>query len=311
MFEVPILFLIFNRPDTTKVVFEKLREIKPKYLYVAADGPRASKEGEAELCGQTRAVIEDIDWDCEVKTLFREENLGCKAAVSSGIKWFFENVEEGIILEDDCLPSLSFFCFCQEMLEKYRHDTRIMHISGENPINREICSKSYYFSRIPHIWGWASWRRAWNLYDVNFQGFETFIKFNMIQNVFEQKEAQEYFNRIFTRVKNGEINTWDYQWTYALFVNNGLSINPMKNLVSNIGFGHQEACHTSDNAKCANRETFEIDEINHPLFVCPSKQAVDMILKERYDIHKKTFLYLVNRELSRAFRKLVPNQNCG
>ncbi|MEI8389701.1 MAG: nucleotide-diphospho-sugar transferase [bacterium] len=307
MFNTPILFLIFNRPDTTERIFEEIKKQKPKYLYVAADGPRADKEGETENCKQTREIISRIDWDCELKTLFRDENLGCKIAVSSALNWFFENVEEGIILEDDCLPSKSFFNYCEILLEKYRNDTRIMCISGENPLDEALCSKSYYFSPIPHIWGWASWRRAWNLYDVDFKGFDTFIKFDIINNVFEQKEAHEYWNKIFNRVKNNEINTWDYQWTYALFVNNGLSIIPTKNMVSNIGFGHEQACHTSENSPCANREVFELGEINHPQFICASKKAVNEILKVRYDIQEKTPLFILNREISRALRKLVKN----
>lgn len=304
MLKTPILFLIFNRPDTTQKVFEQIREQKPKYLFVSADGARPDKTGEAELCEQTRKIIEQVDWDCEVKTLFRDNNLGCKKAVSEGITWFFDNVEEGIILEDDCLPSDSFFRFCEENLEKYRHDNRIMHISGENPLDMEFGNSSYYFSLIPHIWGWASWRRAWKLYDVEFQHFDYFIENNIIQNIFEQKEAQKYWNKIFSRVKNGEINTWDYQWTYALFVNNGLSIVPNKNMVSNIGFGHDEAAHTSENAKCADRKAFEISEIKHPEFIIPEKQAVASILKERYDIHKKTVSFIIKREISRILKKV-------
>lgn len=303
MLRTPVLFLIFNRPEETRRVFEEIKKQKPRYLYVSADGARADKQGEAELCSRTRAIIQEVDWDCEVKTLFREENLGCKKAVSEGITWFFENIEEGIILEDDCLPSESFFRFCEVNLEKYRHDTRIMHISGENPLDKEFGEASYYFSKIPHIWGWASWHRAWKLYDVDFQHFDYFIEDNIISNIFKQTEAQKYWNKVFTRVKNGEINTWDYQWTYALFVNNGLSIVPNKNMVSNIGFGHAEAAHTSENAKCANRTAHEIGDIVHPEFIIPERQAVDAILKERYDIHKKTVSFIIKREISRILKR--------
>jgi len=308
MLKTPVLFLIFNRPDTTERVFEEIRKQKPQYLYVAADGARVDKTGESELCRKARDIIKNVDWECEVYTFYRESNLGCKKAVSEGITWFFDNVEEGIIIEDDCLPSGSFFKFCEENLEKYRHDTRIMHISGENPLNKSFGHASYFFSQIPHIWGWASWRRAWKLYDAEFQlksqTFDCFIKNNLIANVFEQQEAQKYWNKIFLRVKSGEINTWDYQWTYALFVNNGLSIVPNKNMVSNIGFGNINATHTGENAKCADREVFEIDEITHPEFVLPLKEAVKAILKERYDIHDRTFSYILQREISRAARKL-------
>ena len=165
-----------------------------------------------------------------------------------------------------------------------------MHISAENPLDEEFGDASYYFSKIPHIWGWASWRRAWELYDAEFQNFDYFIENNVIQNVFKTKEAQKYWNKIFTWVKQGYINTWDYQWTYALFVNNGLSINPNKNLVSNIGFGATQATHTSESAGCADRKTYETHKITHPGFIIPEIKAVDSILKERYDIHKKTLI---------------------
>lgn len=307
MFKTPILFLIFNRPDTTEKVFQEIRKQKPKYLYVAADGPRSDKEGEAEKCRQTREIINRIDWDCEFKTLFREKNLGCKIAVSSAINWFFENVEEGIILEDDCFPSESFFNFCEILLEKYRCDTRVMHISAENPLDDSFGEASYYFSKIPHIWGWASWRRAWQKYDVEFQDFEGFIQNNLIENVFPEKYAQKYWNKIFSRVKDGKINTWDYQWTYTLFVNNGLSINPNLNMISNIGFGVEGATHTDVSEKCANRQTFKITEIIHPKFILSDKTAVNMILKERYDLYKKSPLNIINREISRSIKKLAKN----
>lgn len=303
MLKTPILFLIFNRPDTTEKVFEKIKEQKPKYLYVAADGPRLNKPGEVELCQQTRAILKKIDWECEIKTLFREENLGCKKAVSEGITWFFDNVEEGIILEDDCLPSNSFFSFCEQMLEKYRYDTRVMQISGENPSNKKFNDYSYYFSKTPHIWGWASWRRAWKLYDVEFKNFDYFIKNNIISNIFEQKEAQKFWNKMFLRVKKGELNTWDYQWSYTLFTNNGLNIIPNENMISNIGFGHKEAAHTSENAKCANKKVYELDEIVHPPFVLASIEAVKDILEDRYDIHKKTVTFLIKREFLRFLKK--------
>jgi len=307
MLKTPVLFLIFNRPDTTEKVFEVIREQKPKYLYIAADGPRADKEGEAEKCRQTREIINKIDWDCELKTLFRDENFGCKIAVSSAISWFFENVEEGIILEDDCLPSKSFFNYCEVLLEKYRHDTRIMHISAENPLDDSFGVASYYFSKIPHIWGWASWRRAWQKYDVEFQNFDKFIQNNLIEHVFPEKYVQKYWNKIFSRVKDGRINTWDYQWTYALFVNNGLSINPNLNMISNIGFGVEGATHTAISEKCANRQTFEIAEIIHPEFILPDITAVDMILRERYDLYKKSPINIINREISRSIKKLAKN----
>ncbi len=161
MTKIPILLLIFNRPDLTKKVFDQIKKAKPTQLFIAADGPRVGREHEQELCAQARATVDLIDWDCEVKTLFRDTNLGCGLGVSSAINWFFDHVEEGIILEDDCIPDLSFFSFCQTMLEQYRHDDRVAMISGTNVLpNQSVRESSYSFARYYDIWGWATWRRA-------------------------------------------------------------------------------------------------------------------------------------------------------
>jgi hypothetical protein len=303
MLKTPILFIIFNRPDTTERVFEEIKKQRPQYLYIAADGPRINKEGEAEKCEQTRKILEKIDWDCEVKTLFRENNHGCKNAVSSAITWFFENVEEGIILEDDCLPSQSFFKYCEEILEKYRHDERIMHISGENPVSKEFGDGSYYFTKTAHIWGWASWRRAWKLYDVEMKSYPEFVKNNKIKEVFDKDYHRKYWLKVFNRVIEGKINTWDYQWMYTLYTNNGFSIIPNKNMISNIGF-NTEATHTSEcNTNLANRPAFEIDEIIHPSEVKQNNETLDLIMKERFNLYPRTPLFILKRELDRAFKK--------
>lgn len=244
-FSTPILFLIFNRPDTTEQVFAKIKEIKPKYLFVAADGPRTNKDGEKELCEQTRkTVINAIDWECEVKTLLRDENLGCGLAVSSAITWFFDNVEEGIILEDDTLPSMSFFSYCEEMLNKYKHDSRILHISGSSYINPNLINESYYFTRLPFIWGWATWRRAWVLYKFDTKYYPFSYKKQILQNVFSNQDIVEYWSRILERFHLlPKSFTWDYQWFLSIWENEGVVIQPQKNLVKNIGFG-EGATHT-------------------------------------------------------------------
>jgi len=165
-FNTPILFLVFNRPNTTQRVFNVIRQVKPKQLFVAADGPRRDKGADEEKCEATREIVKQIDWDCEVKTLFREENLGCGKAVSSAITWFFENVEEGIILEDDCLPNLDFFGYCEELLDRYRDNREVMFIGGDNfQKGKKWGDASYYFSAYNHVWGWATWKRTWDIYD--------------------------------------------------------------------------------------------------------------------------------------------------
>ena len=275
MFKMPILFLIFNRPNLTEKVFEKISQVKPTKLFIAADGAR--NEEEYELCKKTRQIVLDgINWDCEVKTLFREKNLGCKVAVSSAIDWFFENEEQGIILEDDCLPHQSFFAYCEELLEYYKNDTRIMHISGNNPLI-EYGDNSYFFSKLAHIWGWATWRRAWKYYDVNMNNYGDFLKDHIIKDIWTDENRQTQWLNILQDIYNGKIDTWDYQWMYVVFCQNGLCINPQKNLISNIGFG-ENATHTLEkNSPRANRPTFNTEKIIHPVFIYGDKSALDKI----------------------------------
>jgi len=279
----PVLFLIFNRPDTTQKVFNAIKQAKPRQLFVSADGPRENKEDEKEKCKQARKIIEQVDWDCEVKTLFRDKNLGCKVAVSSAIDWFFENVEEGIILEDDCLPSQSFFWFCQELLKKYRDDTRIMTVSGTNyGYVVDDFLYDYFFSKNISIWGWATWKRAWKKYDINMDKFYEVYKLNMHKLFFQND--QEYRVRLnnFKRTLSGEIDTWDYQWSFACFINDGVSIIPKINLVENIGFG-EEATHTKKKkGRFLRVEKHELKSIEkHPMYIVKNFKYEDTIRKTR------------------------------
>lgn len=257
MFNTPILFLIFNRPDETRRVFEQIKKVQPSLLYIAADGPRANKPDEDQLCAETRdVVLGNINWKCSVNTLFRDQNLGCGKAVSEAITWFFENVEEGIILEDDCLPNNSFFSFCETMLLKFRDNASIMHVSGNNFQFSKIGSECYYLSKLPHIWGWATWKRAWEKYDFELTTFDQ----DKAGNYFNYAPVDCYWFQIFSSIKNEVLkHTWDYQWTFAIFKHEGLCILPQKNLVSNIGFG-VDSSHTTDvNNTLANLKSYDME----------------------------------------------------
>ncbi len=300
MFQTPILFLIFNRPDTTKLVFESIKRIKPAKLYIAADGARKHKVGEDLLCKETRSIIDLIDWECEIKTLLRTENLGCKIAVSSAIDWFFENEEQGIILEDDCLPNESFFNFCEQLLNQFKENKEIMHISGNNfqdGITRG--DGSFYFSKYNHIWGWATWKRAWKLYNVKLEiedkkEIEIFIEKN-----FETKKERLFWTKLYNNFIQSSIDTWDYQWTYAIWKNNGLSIIPNKNLVSNIGFD-SNGTHTNGNdiLGLGNTRTFAISKIINPSIIAINKKADKYTLDHYFNpsiifyIYKKFLHYI-------------------
>jgi hypothetical protein len=247
----PILFTIFNRPLLTKRVFECIRFARPQRLFIAADGPRPGKEGEEKRCAETREIVKQIDWDCEVSTLQHDQNLGCKIAMSSAINWFFDHVEAGIILEDDCVPNPTFFPYCQELLGYYRDDKRVMMISGDNfQKNNAKCQYSYYFSVFSHIWGWATWRRAWKNYDVEMKLWPELRDTTWMVDILNENSAL-FWRSIFDLVYAGKIDTWDYQWAFCNWVQHGLTILPCANLVSNIGFG-DSATHTTDQNSSIN-----------------------------------------------------------
>lgn len=263
-FEVPVLLVIFNRPKTTGETLDAIRKIKPTKLYVAADGPRRNKIGEAELCKEVRdLVLSRIDWECEVKTLFREENIGCGRGVSEAVTWFFENEEKGIILEDDCVASESFFYFCRDLLDYYKDNQKVMHISGNNfqdGIKRG--KESYFFSIYSHNWGWATWKRAWSKMDYDLNTLEEFIRKNLMKKVTKTPEIKKYWLNYLVefKKKNEKAHVWDVQWMYSMWKEAGLSILPNVNLVTNIGSG-QDATHTVE----ANHLNIPNETMSFPL----------------------------------------------
>lgn len=299
-FSTPVLFLIFNRPDTTARVFQRIREIKPRHLFISADGPRAHKIHEKELCDAARKVVANVDWECDVKTNFREENAGCKISVSSGITWFFKNVEEGIILEDDCLPEISFFYFCETLLAYYRDDERIMHIGGANFQDGNTRGNgSYYFSNINHIWGWATWKRAWGKYDVGVSSYPELLRQDMLPHLFTNPKMEKFWEKRFELAYNGKIDTWDIQWQYTMSVNHGLAVIPNQNLVANIGFD-AAATHTTDKFNTlANIPTSAIDSIVHPSQIIPDVTADYYAFRTYFSPPKaRKLLYLMLRQVN-------------
>lgn len=266
LFPIPVAFIIFNRPDVTLRTFSEIAKIKPAKLLVIGDGPRSSIPEEKKKVLDTRAILAQVDWDCEVLTNFSEENLGCKKRVSSGLDWVFGLVDEAIILEDDCLPAPSFFQFCQEMLDKYRDHAEVGMISGAN-FQRGIArgDGDYYFSKYAHIWGWATWSNRWrNIYDVDMRVWPTFKSSKDFLEVTSGLSNKRYWERIFEKVYRGQINTWDYQWLFANWLHKRISIIPNANLISNIGFG-QGATHTMVENELSNLPAQEISfPLKHP-----------------------------------------------
>lgn len=263
--ESPILFLVFNRPDTTRRVFEAIRNAQPSKLYIAADGPRLTVLGELEKTAEVRDLVSKIDWPCELRTRFNDENMGCKRAVSSAITWFFEHEEEGIILEDDILPDPSFFPYCDQLLTEYRDDPDVASISGCNFVADKIpTDDSYVFSRYCHIWGWATWRRSWALYDVEMTDWPDWHGDGGLAKISDgTPNFENYWSEIFQKVYQGVINAWGYQWIFRCWKHNNVSILPSRNLVENIGFGG-DATNTTGK-KPEYLENLEVNQMDFPL----------------------------------------------
>lgn len=242
--ETPILFLVFNRPEVTARVFEAIRAARPSRLFVAADGPRPDRDGEAARCEETRRIATSVDWPCEVKTLFRSENLGCGQGVSEAITWFFEHVAEGIILEDDCLPHPDFFPFCASMLARYRDDPRVLTISGDHFLPRTLNNEaSHYFSKYVQIWGWATWRRTWQAYDFALTSVPEAEWHQIINRSCALPIESGYWLEVFRAMRAGAIDTWDFQLLFSCWKLDGIHVAPRHNLISNLGYG-PDATHT-------------------------------------------------------------------
>lgn len=264
-----IAMLIFNRPENTRKVFEQVRKVKPSKLFIIADGPRENKEDDKLKCKQTREIFNNIDWNCEVYKNFSEVNLGCAKRGATGFSWVFDNVEECIFLEDDCLPNITFFRFCDELLEKYRNDTRIMLISGTNQLGKWEKSKySYHFSKFGGIWGWASWKRAWKYYDFDIKLWNDKNIKNILRqrlNFFQYISRKSIYDDIYN--KDATFSSWAYQWGFSRIVQSGLAISPKVNLITNIGAG-KDATNTKKASAVSNLKSYEIEfPLRHPPYI--------------------------------------------
>jgi hypothetical protein len=300
-----VLFLIFNRPDVTGQVMGAIRAARPKRLYVAADGPR-DRPGEADQCRKARQIATTVDWPCQVHTLFRDRNLGCGAAVSSAIDWFFDHEEEGIILEDDCLPSADFFRFCDELLPRFRSEERVMALCGscytQSTFDMPV---SYYFSCYSDMWGWATWRRAWRSFDRNLSRWPAFKKSGGLKSVLREAPwAVMPWADIFDRTAAGQIDTWDYQWMYTVLEQGGLACYPNRNLISNLGC-RPDATHTTEVGPiaCKPHQPF-VFPFCHPRELVRSQSLERELEQFRFGIIRPTFKVKMLGGVARIFRLL-------
>ncbi len=273
-----VAFFIFKRPDCTRRVWDEIRKARPPVLLIIADGPR--DESERLKCEETRAIVEKVDWPCDVRRNYSNVNMGCRDRMATGLDWVFEQVEEAIIFEDDCVPDQTFFSFCDELLERYRDDARVMHISGGNFLRGRDCGPwSYYFSKYTECWGWATWRRAWKHFDLRINSWPVVKSSGLLESVCENASERWFWTQLFDRQHRGASNAWDYSWLYTCWVQRGVSILPSVNLVTNIGIG-EDATHTQGALWFINLPTGVIHEIIHPPIMVVNRSADIMIYDE-------------------------------
>ena len=309
-FDTAVLFLVFNRPDVTQRVFEAIREAKPTRLYIAADGARKDKNGEVEKVNKVREIVKSVGWVCEVKTLFRDENLGCKKAVSGAIDWFFQHEEQGIILEDDCLAHQDFFIFCENLLEKYKNDERVSVITGNNfQYGRKRGEDSYYFSKYFHCWGWAAWRRSWQMRDMNIDFWPQWKISESWKKKFPDSVERKYWGNIFEQMYEQKIDSWGYPFLASLWFKGGLTATPNVNLVSNIGFGPDSTHTASTNSPQSNVKTSSLGDFRHPIVVVQNIQADRYVFDHVFGGRTKRFplnlFYLPRPVLGFFYRRVL------
>jgi hypothetical protein len=269
--KTPVAFFIFKRPDCTRRVWEAIRQARPPILLLVADGPRDQRDHKA--CEMTRMIVEQVDWPCDVRRNYADVNMGCRDRMATGLNWVFSEVEEAIILEDDCVPAQSFFFFCDELLERYRFDARVMCVSGSNFQRGKSCGPwSYYFSKYPHCWGWASWRRAWKYFDLQVRTWPDVKAVGLLKSVCPGYWERWVWSNAFDRQYRGASRSWAYSWTYTCWVQHGLTVLPAVNLVSNIGTG-LDSTHPQDDKWFMNQSIGAVAALDHPLVMIQDIEA--------------------------------------
>ena len=269
MLSTPVILIIFKRPQLTERVLQAIAAVKPETLLVIADGPRPDRPEEAAACAAARAVIDRVDWPCRVLKNYSDVNLGCGIRPGTGLTWAFSLVEEAIVLEDDSVPLPSFFRYCEELLERYRHDQRVMHIGGTTLRQLPLpIRESYYFSQFNVCAGsWATWRRAWTHFDPAVARWPPLRDTPWLEDLVADPLAAKHWAEVFDRAhaQNGQVSYWDHQWTFACWAQEGLSILPRTNLAVNVGGGPDSTHMTAYDDPILNVPVAEMEfPLRHP-----------------------------------------------
>ena len=308
-FKIPVAYIIFNRPSHTRATFAAIRAQQPSKLFLIADGPRSEHPGDVEKCREVRQIVAQIDWPCEVYRRFSDKNLGCKSGPKTGIDWVFRHVNQAIILEDDCLPHEDFFIFCETLLDKYKDDHRVTVITGNNfQDGNKHGNSSYYFSKYPHVWGWATWKRSWLLNDSNISFWPKFKVSKQWTELLPDKVERNYWAEIFDKVHSRQFESaWDYPWMASVWYQGGLTVTPNVNLVSNIGFG-PDATHTVTQQPQGGLAACPLGQITHPDEVKQNRKADRYVFDYCFEGRRQRLLgklFLLPRRIAGDFYRLI------
>jgi hypothetical protein len=300
MLKTPIVLFVFNRPSFAQLLFSTISIIKPKILYIFADGPRLNNKEDLILCEETRKVFDYINWPCRVEKFYSKSNIGCRESIPRGLNHVFSSEEECIILEDDCIPEISFFQFCENLLEKYRYETKIMTIGGHRSDGpNEFDSFSYFFSKYPSIWGWATWKNRWQKYDLMMSEWLQLRNTSWLSNILSSSEEVSYWHIFFDKMLRG-LDTWDYALFFSCWLNQGLSIRPKVNMISNIGF-RVDATHTKspEHLNIFPKSTDIYFPLVHPIKIEIDPEAEKRIEWVNFSGHHVRLLKLVRLEIEK------------
>lgn len=302
--KTPLLLLIYNRPEVTKVLFNKIKKIKPKIIYIAADGPKENDQNDLERCEKVRNIFNKIDWNCKIHKRYNKKNYGCRNSIIQSINWFFKKEKYGIILEDDCIPSTDFFWLSKILLKKYEKNNKVFCISGSNYLkNFQKVNNSYYFSKYPHCWGWATWRRAWKKNEPNIKFWPKFKNSLDWRDINNNMIEHKYWNKIFDKCYKGKFNSWAYPWTLSVWKNKGLTIIPKKNLVKNIGYGSDSTNSIFRNINDIYKVKKIERKIKHPKIIKSDLKKDNFV----FDSHYKGKNYLYPYRIVFLIRKFISN----
>lgn len=303
MFKTPVVFICFNRPSLTRITFHQIRKQKPTKLFLIMDAPKLGNNSDKKKCAKVKKIISQIDWKCKVYKNFSKHNLGLKTRITSGLTWVFKKVDKAIILEDDCYPSKNFFYFCETMLRLYKNNMKISIITGNNFQRKPINKDSYYFSKYSHIWGWATWKRSWDLFDDNEKKIEKFLVSKKFKNICKTRDEQNYWISMNHQIKKGKLKSWAYYFLLSIWKNNGLTITPNFNLIKNLGFDSNLSTNQHDlNLKTSLPKNKLEAPLKHPKLIKLNERADNQVF---YSVYKKNIIVRLSNKIKKITNFLV------